>query len=918
MRPAEWARVKEVVADALERPETERAAFLDEACGPDTRLRAEVERLLASEESGSLESPLGGALSPAPELAAGQVLGHFRIESRIGQGGMGAVYRARDEQLQRTVAIKVLADGRLSNPASRQRFLREARAASALNHPGIVTIHEVASDDGFDFIAMELVDGESLDRRIPRKGLPLKQALDYAVQVAAALAKAHAAGIIHRDLKPSNVMVTPEGRVKLLDFGLARRVHTGDGSGSTMTRAGEIMGTPAYMSPEQAEGKAVDARSDIFSFGSLLYEMVSGRKAFHGDSEISTLAAVLQTKPEPLDRSCPAELVKLIGRCQQKDPAHRLQVMADVQVELEELRGETEARKRRKGRRIAWATAAAVAAVLGTSAWLLMARWARSLPQPYLTPFTSLQGSETRADFSPDGSRVAFTWNGEKQDNADIYVKRIGAESMLRLTNHPAPDTAPAWAPDGERVAFVRGGGVYVVDALGGTERRLVEEQDTKIAEVAWHPKGQWIAVSESTAGGGMQVSLIPLAGGTKRPLLSGPAFRTDSPVFSPDGEMLAFGNCSNVWMCDLHVQNLDAEVRPDGPLRRITRQNVYLDGVTWALDGRSLIYSASQSVGMHRYLWRVPVDGSKQPERIELAGVHAYRPVAARVANRMVYTSGGTDRDIWRWQRDGEAELFIASTLHDDNPQYSPDGARIAFASSREGDRQEIWVCNKDGSGAMQLTNRIGRIAGSPRWSPDGRTIILDAQLESGHMRIFAVDASGGPARQVSVTAHDECGPSYSHDGKWIYFRSNPTGRFEIYRMPVGGGTKERITESGGYTGLESYDGRTLYFTVGASTVPTSLMEKPMAGGPVRKVADNIYPRAFAPVAGGVYYIARRQPRGWALGFYSFKTRSTKTLLEIDAGVFHGLSVSPDEKTFLYTAAKPPKVDLMLVENFR
>lgn len=918
MTPGEWARVKGVVADALERPETERAAFLDKACGPDMRLRAEVERLLAVEESGSLESPVAGAISQAPELAAGQVLSHFRIESRIGQGGMGAVYRAWDEKLQRTVAIKVLADGRLSNPASRQRFLREARAASALNHPGIVTIHEVASDYEIDFIAMELVEGESLDRPIPKKGLPLKQALDYAVQIAGALAKAHAAGIIHRDLKPSNVMVTPEGRVKLLDFGLARRLPTGDGSGSTLTHSGEIMGTPAYMSPEQAEGKPVDARSDIFSFGSLLYEMVSGRKAFRGDSEISTMAAVLQAKPDPLDRSCPAELVKLIGRCQQKDPAHRLQVMADVQVELEELKEETEARKTRKGRRIAWVATAAVAAVLGTSAWLLMPRWAQPLPQPYVTPFTSLQGSESQADFSPDGSRVAFTWNGEKQDNTDIYVKRTGAESMLRLTSHPAPDTAPAWAPDGERVAFVREGGVYVVDALGGAERRLVDVQDTRIVEVAWHPKRQWVAVSEALADGRMRVSLLPLAGGAERLLLSAPASRTDSPVFSPGGEMIAFGICSNVWMCDLYVQNLDAEVRPAGPLRRITRQNAYLAGVAWAPDGKALIYSASKAVGLNVHLWRVDISESSPPERYELAGVHASDPAVAPTGNRMVYTSSSIDRDIWQWQRGGDAEQFIASTLHDDNPQYSPDGERIAFASAREGNRQVVWVCNKNGSGAMQLSKGIGRTSGSPRWSPDGKTIIFDAQVENGRMRLFAVDASGGPPRQVSETIHDECGPSYSHDGKWIYFRSNPTGRFEIYRMPVGGGTKERVTESGGYTGLESYDGQTLYFTVGGGFAPTPLMEKPVSGGPARKVVDNVFPRAFAPVASGIYYIARRQPRGWALYFYSFKTRSTRTLLEIEAGVFHGLSVSPDEKTFLYTANKSPKVDLMLVENFR
>lgn len=918
MTPEEWARVKEVVGDALERPEPERAAFLDQACGPDTRLRAEVDRLLAAQETGSLESPVAGALDRAPDLTSGRLLGHFRVESRIGQGGMGAVYRAWDEKLQRSVAIKVLADGGLGNPASRQRFLREARAASALNHPGIVTIHEVASDGGIDFIAMELVEGESLDRRIPKNGLPLKQALDYAVQIAAALAKAHAAGIIHRDLKPSNVMVTPEGQVKLLDFGLARRVHSGEGSGSTMTQAGAIMGTPAYMSPEQAEGKPVDARSDIFSFGSLLYEMVSGQKAFRGDSEISTLAAVLQTNPAPLDRSCPAELAKLIGRCQHKDPAHRLQVMADVLMELEELKEETEARRTRRGRLAAGTMAGAVATLSLASAWFLAPKRSQPLPQPYVIPFTSLPGSESNPDFSPDGSRVAFTWNGERQDNVDIYVKRVGAESMLRLTSDPAPDTAPAWAPDGEQIAFVREGSLYVVDALGGTERRLVEAQEERITDASWHPRGQWIAVSETLADGRMQISLLPLSGGMKRSLLAVPVLRTDSPVFSPDGEMLAFGSCSNVWRCDLYVQALDAEVRPVGPLRRVTQQNSYIEGVTWAPNGKALVYSASQTVGLNLYVWRVAISESSRPERYELAGVRAYSPAVARTGNRLVYTSLVADRDIWRWQRSGGAEQFIASTLHDDNPQYSPDGERIAFAPAREGNRQDVWICNKDGSGAMQLSKGIGRIAGSPRWSPDGKTIVFDAQLDSGRLRLFAVDASGGPPRQISQTAHDEGGPSYSHDGKWIYFRANPTGRFEIYRMPVEGGEKEQITETGGYVGLESYDGRTLYFTVEARYAPTPLMEKPIAGGPAMKVVDNVFPRAFAPVASGIYYIAKRQPRGWALNFYSFKTRSNRKLLEIDTEVFLGLSVSPDEKTFLYTTEKPPKVDLMMVENFR
>lgn len=918
MTPAEWARVKKVVADALERPETERAAFLDEACGPDAQLRAEVERLLASEEAGSLESPVAGALSPVPELAAGQGLGHFRIEGRIGQGGMGAVYRAWDEKLQRTVAIKVLADGRLSNPANRQRFLREARAASALNHPGIVTIHEVASDDGFDFIAMELVEGESLDRRIPKKGMPLKQALDYAVQIAAALAKAHAAGIIHRDLKPSNVMVTPEGRVKLLDFGLARRVHTGDGSGSTLTHSGEIMGTPAYMSPEQAEGKAVDARSDIFSFGSLLYEMVSGRKAFHGDSEISTLAAVLQTKPEPLDRSCPAELVKLIGRCQHKDPAHRLQVMADVQMELQELKDELEASKTRKVRRLAWATAAAGAVVLGTSAWLLMTRWAQTFPQPYLTPFTSFEGIESAGSFSPDGDRVAFTWNGEGLDNVDIYVKRVGSESIQRLTTHPTPDTAPAWAPDGKRVAFIRGGDVYVVDALGGAERRLVEAQDGGINQISWHPNGEWIAASEGIVTRRMGISLYPLSGGAKRKLLAAPAYRISSPRFSPGGEFLAYGFCDSLWTCYVYAQRLDSQLSAVGPPQRITSQPAYLEGVAWAADEKTLMYAASQGFGLNLYLWRVPVSGDAQPQRFELAGVDARLPDVARAGSRMIYTTGSSDHDIWRWQIGDRAGRFIASTRHEDSPQFSPDGERIAFDSARENNKLEVWVCNKDGSGAMQLVKGLGRMSGSPRWSPDGKTVIFDAQMENRRMRLFTVDASGGPPRQITEANHDESGPSYSRDGKWIYFRANPTGRFEIYRMPVAGGKREQITKSGGYTGLESYDGRTLYFTDTPYPTSTVLMEIPVEGGPVKKVVDKVYPRAFAPVASGIYYIAKRQPRGWAMSFYSFKTKSSRALLDIDLEVFHGLSVSADEKTILFTVTKQQNRDMMMVENFR
>ena len=256
----------------------------------------------------------------------GQRLLHYEITGKLGEGGMGVVYKARDSHLKRFVALKVLPPEKVADAERKQRFVQEARSASALNHPNIVTVYDIGQTDGVDFIAMEYVEGKTLDELIGRKGLKLSEALKYAVQIADALARAHAAGIVHRDLKPGNVMVTAEGRVKVLDFGLAKL--TGDGTTQTeypKTESGLIVGTVRYMSPEQAEGKKVDARSDIFSFGSLLYEMLTGRPAFRRDCPGLTLAAILHMEPPPLPDGIPGELEKVITRCLRKDPARRQQ-----------------------------------------------------------------------------------------------------------------------------------------------------------------------------------------------------------------------------------------------------------------------------------------------------------------------------------------------------------------------------------------------------------------------------------------------------------------------------------------------------------------------------------------------------------------------------------------------------------------
>src|ERR1700730_18217950 len=354
-----WGQVEQLYKRGLEYPVEERGKFIAEACEGDAELRGELESLLAQDLAAN--SPLGrpaweSAPSPLEDanithLEPGAQLGPYQIESRIGAGGMGEVYRARDTRLGRFVAIKMLA-ATVADPVRKQRFLWEARAASALNHPNIITIHDIVTQGPADCLVMEYVTGKTLERSIPRKGLRLGESLHYAVQIADALAAAHAAGIVHRDIKPSNVMITNEGGVKVLDFGLAKLVEQEAPGPEDTTRTtparteeGTVVGSVPYMSPEQAEGKPVDARTDIFSLGAVLYEMCTGQRAFQGASRASILAAVIAKDPPPIDQlspGLPAELERTILRCLRKDPNRRFQSMLDLKLTLEELKIESD------------------------------------------------------------------------------------------------------------------------------------------------------------------------------------------------------------------------------------------------------------------------------------------------------------------------------------------------------------------------------------------------------------------------------------------------------------------------------------------------------------------------------------------------------------------------------------------------
>jgi eukaryotic-like serine/threonine-protein kinase len=928
-----WARIKALFHAVREMPESRRGAFLGDACEMDARMREDLDHLLGMRTD--LKSPVAEILRDStPVLTANSVLGHYRVEEELGRGGMGAVYRAYDTQLLRPVALKVLPAEYRSAPQRRERLLREARAASALAHPNIVAIYEVGSDAGIDFIAMELADGQPLEKLIPPSGMPLGQALNYAVQIADGLARAHASGVIHRDLKPRNIMVSRgsgAALVKLLDFGLAKLLTISEAEDTSLTVDGEILGTPAYMSPEQAQGKPVDTRSDIFSFGAVLYQMLAGRRAFSGDSVIAVLSAVLKEDPPRL-AGVPPELDALVTRCLRKDPAKRMQHMDDVRIILEDIRTETAqtvAPKTSKPKR--WPLMAGALAILIAAAGLISIRAVRPRSeggQLRLAPLTSYPGVETAPSFSPDGRQVAFAWNGEKQGDFDIYVTLVGpGAAPLRLTTDPADDVSPAWSTDGRQIAFLRlqqqVAGIYLISPLGNQERKLSDLRQTSIdpnqtpPTLSWSPDGNWLAVPDEDAARERGIFAVPTGARERHRLTSNRLDFDYSPAFSPDGRFLAYASCRDTYSCDVFVLELGAGCVPVGQPRQVTHQGLYVGGIAWTQNGDALVYEASGDAGISPHLWRVAAFAAGASERMELSGQPSRLPAIARVGERLAYSRGGEDLDVWKYEpRDG-VKGFISSTLYEYNPSYSPDGGRIAFSSNRSG-TMEVWVCNPDGSNVVQLTEGPGRHQGGPQWSPDGRWIAFSSLGENGDWAVFVMDSGGGTPRRVTPPDISASTVSWSRDGKWLYFAANRTGRLEIWRIPVEGGKVAQITDQGGFIAFESSDGKTLYYNKTRRTGINPVYARPLPSGPERIIVDSAVNAAFAVTANGLYYFARGGKRSYELQFQDFAAREMRTLTQVEIIPHWRMAVSPGATTILFGAAKPASADLVLIENFR
>ncbi|MBN2318513.1 MAG: serine/threonine-protein kinase [Acidobacteria bacterium] len=626
----------------------------------------------------------------------GKTLEHYEIVKKIGSGGMGEVYKAKDLHLSRFVALKILPAEKVADPDRKRRFVQEAKAASALNHPNIVHIYDVSSDAGVDFIAMEFVEGKTLDEQIGRRGLPLKDTLKYAVQIADALAKAHSAGIVHRDLKPSNIMVNEDGTVKILDFGLAKLTETaaaGEFTATATMEAGEkpvtekgvIVGTVAYLSPEQAEGKEIDSRSDIFSFGSVLYEMITGSRAFQGDSKISTISAVLNKEPAPLSPDIPHDLEKAILRCLRKDPARRWQTMSDLKVALEDLKEESDSGRLSAAtpaaperRRRTWLIAAAVLVLFAAGAAVA---W-RLIHKPAAPTFdeseklTFESGMVVFPTISRDGKWLVYS--SDREGPLNLYLQQLNGGEPIRLTSHEAGDYMADISPDMSKIVFHSdrdGGGIYEIGLLGGDERWIADRGVLP----RFSPDGSTIAyvVSSALVRKGKPY-LVDARGGTPKPFQ--PALSMASvgpthspPVWSPDGRYILIDgsrddepNGRDWWIAPVAGGDPERTVAP------AFAENSFIR-FTFAWRGKYVYWSEGTAIG-GMSIYRASISGppwevTGSPQRITSPlGTQLATSISAD--GRLAFSSWAPSINLWSWP------------LRANEPTVSGEGRQITFDS--------------------------------------------------------------------------------------------------------------------------------------------------------------------------------------------------------------------------------------------
>ena len=869
---------------------------------------------------------------------------------------MGEVYLAEDETLHRKVALKVLPPGTANQPDRLSRFRREAESVAALSHPNIVTIFSVEEENGVHFLTMELVEGRTLDKVIPEGGLPLDKVLELAVPMADALAAAHEAGVVHRDLKPFNIMLDQRGHVRIMDFGLAKWELHGDATVSDaptegLTREGVQVGTVPYMSPEQVQGKRVDHRADIFAFGTVLYEMVTGRRLFPGKSGPDVMSAILRDDPEPVSRirpSLPRRLDDILARCLRKDPKERFQSAAELRAELQSLADQTVSGPQTGTtpgfRGLHWLGVAIVVVAAATLVWWLNSR--QEAPTSADTP--SAAPSERRVSqltfgaeleewpaWSSDGKSLAYS--AETGGFRKLFVRNVDTGDIRQLTEGFADDVQTAWSPDGSRLVFVRssrddgkiepddlfgsfftGGDIWQLDLETGQVTRIIENAYAP----AWSSDGRQLAFQADWAGP-PRIWVTDSRGRNPRQVTtdSSEAVEHVEPVWSPDGLEIVYRRREKS-KSDLQVVNVAT-----GEVVWVTDDNYRDMHAQWSPSGDAIFFSSYRGGGQN--IWRQPVgkDGSPSGPAVQLT-TGAGNDVMLSVSpdgSRLTFTVLGINSDLWRLPLDpvtgqtvGNPEPLVSTTREDSRGSWSPDGSMLAFNSNRLGE-MSIWLKPLDGGAERQLTTGAGGDF-QPNWSPDGSRIVFFSSRD-GNVDIWVVEVATGELIQLTDSPSVDEDPFCSPDGKHIAFQSDRDGRLEVWVMDADGSNQRQLSSIGtsGHFMRWVDDSSAVIHRTSSDSSSTNLYRQSLDGAP---------PEPLPEIAGGGYHISFSPDRHLILDVTGHKTIWTYPLdggertkvfefedpdIRVDYPVW-----SPDGRWVIFDRADYQGADIWLLEGLR
>lgn len=807
MDSARWKQVDELFDAVLDLPETEREAFLNENCNGDEELKNEVLSLLDAQTSSDnfLENSAMGiaARNLADEKTIfsesyliGKKIGTYNIESLLGSGGMGEVYLAQDEKLRRKVALKILPAEYTTSDERVKRFQLEARAISALNHPNIVTIYDVGSFENINYIATEYVEGKTLREPI-EKGLKVKEVLVIIIQCCEALSAAHSRGIIHRDIKPENIIVRPDGYVKILDFGLAKlsEIDFKTMKNFSQTAKGVIIGTPAYMSPEQVADEKVDHRTDLWSIGVVLYEMLTGINPYKKENRQAIFQAILSQEPplaSSLNSEIPNDLDQILIKALEKDADLSYQTASDLRADLKRIKREVDSSPSMRSSSAFSKPAFAKSSktFLFSTIFLILLIFLSGFvfwkfypnprePSPWnsaaATSLTDFAGEESYPSISPDGKILLYTRS--KDGNRDIYWQRIGGSNTQNLTaDSPVNDTQPVFSPNGEKIAFRSersGGGIFVMGATGESVKRLTDFGFTP----AWSPDSNEIIfstvdfdepVSRSRTSEIWAVDL----NGNKRQIKTN--VDATQPYFSPNGKRIVFWGKDEKYQRDLWTISSTG-----GDAVRLTNDEALDWNPVWSADGKYIYFCSNRNGATS--LWRIPVDetdgtSTGDPEAISPTPAQSWLLTLSKDGKHLIYARRTRIENIQQAEFDpvkmeiaGKPLDVTEGTKRTRTPAFSPDGSLIVFYLTGEGQEDIILVKNGD-SKRVFLTNDAARDR-VPRFSPDGSRIVFYSNL-SGTYEIYTINTDGTDRRQL--TKHGGKGvyyPFYSPDGQKLAY---------------------------------------------------------------------------------------------------------------------------------------------------